>query len=63
VKEEMNSVHEGPVALPNHHIHLCLFKQGYDVHALLYSVMYILSGENITAVYTMSVSEIRTPHR
>ncbi len=43
-----------PVALPNRHIHLCLFKIGYDVHALLYSVMYILSGENITAVYTIS---------
>ncbi len=43
-----------PVALPNCHIHLCLFKQGYDVHALLSSVMYILSGENITDVYTMS---------
>ncbi len=43
-----------PVALPNRHIHLCLFKQGYDVHALLSSVMHILSGENITAVYTMS---------
>jgi hypothetical protein len=31
---------------------LCLFKLGYDVHALLSSVMYILSGENITAVYS-----------
>ena len=35
----------------NRHIHLCLFKLGYDVHALLSSVMYILSG---AAVYTMS---------
>ncbi len=43
-----------PVALPNHHIYLCLFKQGYDVNVLLSSVMYILSGEYITAVYTMS---------
>ncbi len=43
-----------PVVLPNRHIHLCLFKLGYDVHALLSSVMYILSGENITAVYTIS---------
>ncbi len=42
------------VVLPNRHIHLCLFKLGYDVHALLSSVMYILSGENITAVYTIS---------
>ncbi len=43
-----------PVVLPNRHIHLCLFKQGYDVRALLSSVLYILSGENITAVYSMS---------
>ncbi len=43
-----------PVALPNRHIHLYLFKLGYDVHALLSSVMYILSGENITAVFTIS---------
>ena len=43
-----------PVALPNRHIHLCLFKLGYDVHALLSSVMYILSGKMITAVYPMS---------
>ncbi len=40
-----------PVFLPSRHI---LFKLGYDVHALLSSVMYILSGENITAVYTIS---------
>jgi hypothetical protein len=40
--------------LSNRNIHLCLFKLGYDVHALLCTVMYILSGENITAVYTMS---------
>jgi hypothetical protein len=43
------------VTWTNRHIHLCLFKLGYDVHALLSSVIYILSGENITAVYTMSV--------
>jgi len=43
-----------PVALPNPHKHLCLFKIGYDVHALLSSVMYILSGMKITAVYPMS---------
>ncbi len=43
-----------PVALPNPHIHLCLFKLGCDVLALLSSVMYILSGKNITAVYPMS---------
>ncbi len=43
-----------PVALPNHHIHLYLFKLGYDVHALLSSVMYILSGENSTAVFPIS---------
>ncbi len=43
-----------PVALQNHHIYLCLFKLGYYVHALLSSVMYILSGENITTMYTMS---------
>ncbi len=43
-----------PVALPNRHIHLYLFKLGYDVHALLSSVMYILSGENITAMFTIS---------
>jgi hypothetical protein len=42
------------VALPNRHIHLCLFKLGFDEHALPSSVMYILSGENITAVYPMS---------
>ena len=40
-----------PVALPNRHIHLYLFKLGYDVHALLSSVMY---GENSTAVFTIS---------
>ncbi len=43
-----------PVALLNRHIHLCLFKLGYDGHALLSSVMYILSGKKITAVYPMS---------
>jgi hypothetical protein len=43
-----------PVTWTNRHIHLCLFKLGYDVHVLLSSVIYILSGENITAVYTMS---------
>ncbi len=43
-----------PVALPNRHKHLCLFKLGYDVHALLSSVMYILSGKKINAVYPMS---------
>ncbi len=43
-----------PVALSNPHKHLCLFKLGYDVHALLSSVMYILSGMKITAVYPMS---------
>jgi hypothetical protein len=43
-----------PVALPNGHKHLCLFKVGYDVHVLLSSVMYILSGKKITAVYPMS---------
>ncbi len=43
-----------PVALPNCHKHLCLFKLGYDMHALLSSVMYNLSGKKITAVYPMS---------
>ncbi len=43
-----------PVALPNHHKHLCLFKLGYEVHVLLSSIMYILSGKKITAVYPMS---------
>ncbi len=43
-----------PVALPNRHLHLYLFKLGYDVHVLLSSVMYILSGENITAMFTIS---------
>ncbi len=43
-----------PVALPNRHKHLCLFKLGYEVHALLSSIMYILSGKKITAVYPMS---------
>ncbi len=43
-----------PVALPNRHKHLCLFKLGYDVHVLLSSVMYILSGKKITTVYPMS---------
>ncbi len=43
-----------PVALPNRHIHLYLFKLGSDVHVLLSIVMYILSGENITAVFTIS---------
>ncbi len=43
-----------PVALPNRHIHLYLFKLGHDVHALLSSVMYIISGENSTAVFTIS---------
>ncbi len=42
------------VALPNRHKHLYLFKLGYDVHALLSSVMYILSGENFTAMFTIS---------
>jgi hypothetical protein len=53
-------------SLPNRHIHLWLFKLGYDVHVLLSSVMYILSGENVTAVYrtqSHDVGEIRTPHR
>ncbi len=43
-----------PVALPKRHKHLCLFKLGYDVHALISSAMYILSGKKITAVYPMS---------
>ncbi len=43
-----------PVALPNHHKHLCLFKLWYDAHALLSSVLYILSGKKVTAVYPMS---------
>jgi hypothetical protein len=43
-----------PVALPNRHIHLYLFKLGYDVPALLSSVMYIFSGKNITAMFTIS---------
>ncbi len=43
-----------PVALPNHNIHLYLFKLGYDVHVLLSSVMYILSGKNITSMFTIS---------
>ncbi len=43
-----------PVALPIPHINLCLFKLGCDVLALLSSVMYILSGKNITAVYPTS---------
>ncbi len=43
-----------PVALPNRNKHLCLFKLGYDVHELISSVMYILSGKKITAVYPMS---------
>ncbi len=43
-----------PVALPNRHKHLCLFKLGYDVHVLLSSIMYILSGQKITAMYPMS---------
>ncbi len=42
-----------PVTSTNRHIHLCLSKLGYDVHALLSSVMYILSGENLTAVYSI----------
>ncbi len=41
-----------PVVLPNRHIHLCLFKLGYDVLALLSDVMYILSGENLAGVYS-----------
>ncbi len=51
-RNELNSWR--PVALPNHHIHLYLFKLGYDVYALLSSVMYILSGENSIAVFTIS---------
>ncbi len=43
-----------PVALQNRPKHLCLFKLGYDVHVLLSSVMYILSGKTITSVYPMS---------
>ncbi len=43
-----------PVALPNRQIHLYLFKLGYDVHTLQSSVMYILSGANITTVFTIS---------
>ncbi len=42
------------VALPNRHKHLCLFKLGYDVYTLLSSVMYILSGKKITAMYPLS---------
>ncbi len=41
-----------PVALPNRHIHLCLFKLGYDVLALLSGDRYILSGENLASVYS-----------
>ncbi len=51
-RNELNSWR--PVALPNCHKHLCLFKLGYDVHVLLSSVIYILSGKKITAVYPMS---------
>ncbi len=36
----------------NHQIHLCLFKLGYDMLALLSGVMYILSGENLAGVYS-----------
>ncbi len=43
-----------PEALPNRHIHLYLFKLGYGVYVLLSSVMYIFSGEKITAVFTIS---------
>ncbi len=41
-----------PVALPNRHIHLCLFKLEHDGLALLSGVMYILSGENLAGVYS-----------
>ncbi len=51
-RKEISSLR--PVALQNRHKHLFLFKLGYDVHALLSSVMYILSGKKITAVYPMS---------
>jgi hypothetical protein len=53
-RNELSSWRPVQVALPNPHIHLCLFKLGCDVLALLSSVMYILSGKNITAVYPMS---------
>ncbi len=43
-----------PVALPNHHIHLCLCKLRYKVLALLSSDIYILSGKKMTVLYPMS---------
>jgi hypothetical protein len=44
------------VALPNRHIHVYLFKLGYDVHALLSSVIYILSGEHYCRVHNITTS-------
>ena len=41
-----------PVAIPNHLLHLCLWKLGYEVLALISSDIYILSGENIAGVYS-----------
>ncbi len=51
-----------PVALPNRHRHLCLWKLGCEVLALLSSDIYIHSGENLAGVY-YNTWEIRTPHR
>jgi hypothetical protein len=41
-----------PVVFPNFHTHLCLYKLGYEVLALLSSDIYILSGENLAGVYS-----------
>ncbi len=53
-----------PVALPNRHKQLCLFKLGYDVHALLSSVMTSsLARRLLLCTQCHDVGEIRTPHR
>jgi len=38
--------------LPDLTVHLCLFKLGHDVLALLSGVMYILSGDKLVGVYS-----------
>jgi hypothetical protein len=48
---EMSQRH--PVWVAENHVNPCN-SVGYDVHALLSNVMYILSGKKITAVFPMS---------
>jgi hypothetical protein len=53
-----------PVALPYRHKNLCLFKLGYEVHALLSSICTSsLARRLLLCTQCHDVGEIRTPHR